>query len=202
MRTRLLPAALVFLLSLGFAACGGGSDVGSSSATVSGGGPSTARTHDGVSERPAVAPLRISGGGSAQFRVDGGDNSIQNYGAEAGADDLAAAAKVVHRYLVARAEHKWRVGCTYLAPRLVSQLAAAAPQLEGQGCAAVLAALTAGVSASAAWELTVIDAASLRYEGDQAFLLYRGGGNAGYFAALTKQNGIWRVSAFNPTPFP
>jgi hypothetical protein len=180
----------LLLLALCLSACGKG-DEGASVSSAATTGP---------------APLRVSGGGSAEFRVQGGDNSIQEYGTEAGAAELTAAAKVLHSYLVARAENKWGLACTYLASRQVSQLAqlaASAPQLEGNGCGAALAVALAGaVSGPAARELTVVDAASLRSRGGQSFLLYHGAGNTDYFASMTMQDGLWRVAALSPTAFP
>jgi hypothetical protein len=187
-----VTCAALILLSLCLGACG------AEDATTS--GPEVLR---GTGAK--TAPLKVSGGSSAQFRVKGGDNSIQEYGIEADAVDLEAAAKVLHRYLVARAERKWGLACTYLTPRQVDQLiqlAASSPQLDGKGCGSVLAALLGGVSGSAARDLTVIDAVSLRSQGGQSYLLYRGAGDTGYFAPMIKQGAIWRVASLEPTAFP
>jgi hypothetical protein len=204
-------AATLFALSL--SACGGGGGGSASSPEVSvtsqGSTAETSATTDHHSEPPNMsaktAPLGISGGGSAQFRVQGGDNSIQEYGAEADRSDLVQAAKVAHGYLVARAERDWARACGYLSGRQTAQLqqlASSSPQLKGKGCGAILAALSAEVSAAAARELTVVAAASLRSEGDQSFLIYRGAGDTGYFISMTREGGVWRVATLEPTAFP
>lgn len=150
--------------------------------------------------RVPVAPLRVSGGGSVQFRVRGGDNSVQDFGAEAGASELGEAAATVHRFFVARVWGEWDRACSLLSAREVErldQLTAPAPGAKGQGCPAALAALTAGVSPALARALTTVDAASLRQEGKQAFLIYTGPpGRTVYAMPLVGEAGGWRLGAF------
>jgi hypothetical protein len=208
------------LLALFLSACGGGSAT-SSAAKAAAGEPTTApaaerrqagRGHRTPHNQAArivvvphskVAPLRVSGGGSGQFRVQGGDNSIQEYGAEADRSELVQAAEAAHGYLLARAERDWARACGYLSGRQTAQLqqlASSSPQLKGRGCAAILAALLAEASASALREAAAVDAASLRAEGRQAFLLYHGTGDTGYFVPMTKEGAAWKVAAVEPSP--
>ena len=146
------------------------------------------------------APLRVSGGGSAQFRVQQGDNSIVEYGEEAGMADLTAAAKALHLYLVARAEGDPHSACAHLAGKEKQQLAnLAASQSRHDGCAGALAELTTEVSDDAARALTVVDAAGLRRAGDNAILIYRGAAGAPYFVLMELENGDWKVGALSPS---
>lgn len=228
-RAAALPVALAAtLLALFLSACGGGGATTTPAAKAGAGETTTEaaaaattaeRRQAGRGHRTAhnqaaptvvvphskVAPLRVPGGGSAQFRVKGGDNSIQEYGAEADRSELVQAAKVAHGYLLARAERDWARACGYLSGRQAAQLqqfASASPQLKGKGCAAILAAFSAEASTSALRELTAVDAASLRAEGRQAFLLYHGADNTSYFVPMTKGGAAWKVAAVEPTAFP
>jgi len=147
------------------------------------------------------APLRVSGGGSAQFRVKRGDNSIVEYGEEAGRADLTAAAKVLHLYLVARAEGDLRAACAQLATKEKQQLANLAPASKSrhEGCVGALAELPPEVSPDAARALTVVDAAGLRRAGGDAILIYRGAAGTPYFVLMELENGDWKVGALSPS---
>ena len=155
---------------------------------------------DGEKPMSSAAPLRVSGGGSAQFLVKGGDNSIAEYGTEANHSELTRAARALHHYLTARAVHAWGLACDYLTTRQRNQLAqlVSSSDLASKGCAGALAALSAKVSAATAHALTVVDAASLRSEGESAFLLYHGAGHTDYFIAMARQGGTWKVAGLDP----
>lgn len=224
-------AATIVLLAIGASACGGdGGATTTSSApagtkqekpakeTTSGGsskngskqpdgGGSPAPPSDAGSGQSASdlnpAPLRVSGGGSGQFRTRGGDNSIQNFGEEADESELEAAAEAVHGFYVARAEEDWSRACSYLAKSMVAQLeqlAEQAPQLRGKGCAAILHALTRPLPASVRRETTVVDAGSLRREGDRGFLIYRDAERTVYGIPLEDEDGAWKLTLLSGTP--
>jgi hypothetical protein len=172
-----------------------------------GGGESAAPPNDGGSDQSRAdsnsAPLRVSGGGSGQYRTRGGDNSIQNFGEEADESELEAAAEAVHGFYVARAEEEWSRACSYLAQSMraqLEQLAEQSPQLSGKECPAILQALTRPLSASARRETTVVDAGSLRREGERGFLIYYGAGRTVYAITLEEEGGAWRVASLAPLP--
>jgi hypothetical protein len=144
-----------------------------------------------------VAPLRVSGGGSAQFRVKGGDNSVQEFGAEAGRGDLEEAAAIVHGFYVARVRGEWKRACSALSAREIESVA------NGQACPGALAALTGHVSPALARALTVVDAASLRRGGRQAFLIYTAPpGRTAYSMPLVSEGGAWRLGALAGSQLP
>ena len=183
MRPALVALSAVALAAV-LSACGGGGGADSTQAPA-----------------PRIVPLEISGGGSAQFRVEG-DNSIANYGSEAGAAELGAAARLVHAYFAALAGEEWAGACSYLSREVaanVERLAAAAPTFEGGGCAGALGELFGKISAAEAREATTLDAASLRREGERAFLLYRGFQGKPYFVSLLRDGGGWAVAGLSPT---
>lgn len=154
-----------------------------------------------------VAPLHVSGGGSQHFRTKGGDNSIQTYGEEAGETELAAAAQTLHAYLVAFASDDWTKACSYMDASLVEnfeRLSSQATGSSGTSCAEGFAALYGATerSAEVRHQLTEVDAASLRREGEQAFLVYHGtdydtGSYYGvgdlYSMPMKQEGGEWKV---------
>ncbi|MGN6816978.1 MAG: hypothetical protein ACTHK3_12990 [Solirubrobacterales bacterium] len=185
--------------ALSLAACGGGSGDGPTSTTTAE-APSPSR--HGV----PVAPLAVSGGGSAQFHVKGGDNSIQDYGAEAADSELRQAAEATHSFLVAHVRGEWARACGLLAAseqESIRKAAARYPQLHGEGCAAGLAAFAPRPSGSEAREITRVDAASLRHEGEQAFLLYVGAPEGTVYAMpLRLEGGAWKPAALSGAALP
>jgi hypothetical protein len=218
----LAATALVVLL---LAACGS-SDSGSSNSNSAGSTESSATTETnaqnggshgendaggGQQERagtpkgsPTFAakevetPLKVSGGGSEQFRVKGGDNSIQEYGEEKDEGELQEAAEAVHGFFVARAEGDWAAACSYLSKAMkeqLEQLAASSTGLKNKGCAAFLEAFTSRLPASEWKEITTVDAGSLRQKDEQAFLIYYGPHKAIYAMPLIDEDGEFKVGA-------
>ncbi len=202
------------------AACGGSSDSTSTGGTTSSteSGASAGGGQDGGAQQEQSGaggdegsggsgsvdtPLKVSGGGSAQFRNKGGDNSIQEFGEESDESELEEAAEALHGFYVARAEEDWSGACAYLANSMVQQLeqlASQSPQLKSQGCAAILHAFTRPLPASVRRETTVVDAGSLRTEGEQSFLIYRGEGGTVYAMPMKQEDSGWKVTLLSATP--
>jgi hypothetical protein len=157
---------------------------------------------DGGSGGGVDTPLKVSGGGSGQFRSKGGDNSVQDYGEESGESELQEVAEVVHGFYLARAEEDWRKACSYMAKLNVEQLeqlASQSPQLKGGGCPVILKAFTRPLAAAVERETTSVDAGSFRHEGDQGFLIYYGPGHAIYAMPVHEEDGVWKVAALSAT---
>ncbi len=148
-------------------------------------------------------PLEVSGGGSEQFRVKGGDNSIQEYGEESDESELEEIAENVHGFYVARAEEDWAKACSYLAQTMVSQLetlAEQSPELKGKGCAPVLKAFTRPLPASVRRETTVVDAGSFRRDDERGFFIYYDSEDNPYAIPLENEDGEWRLTLLSATP--
>lgn len=184
MPARRLPTALlVLLLALVPAACG--SD--SSGTTGQAGSGST-----------APAP------GAAEFRSQGEDNSIQEFGEEASGADLKQAAAALHAFLDARAAGEWDAACERLAPAVSAELVR---QLGAQGgekldCGEILAGLAGAVPPQALREAAEVDVGALRAEGDSGFLLFRDARGEAFFVPVRREGGDWRVAAIAPSPLP
>lgn len=216
----LLAAAALLALAVGLSSCGGGSGSDSGSTATGASGEAGAESGDqggsgkSRSSKPKggegetkpnrsvpVAPLRVSGGGSGQFRVKGGDNSIQEFGDEASESELEEAAKALHDFYVARAREEWGRACANLSRTVAGQLEQLAEQAkQGQtSCSALLAAITPSLGPKLARETTAVDAGSLRREGDRGFLIYRDGEGTVYAINMAAEDG-WKVAALAGVP--
>jgi len=156
----------------------------------------------GKSVEEVETPLKVSGGGSAQFRTKGGDNSVQEFGDESDESELREAAEVVHGFYVSRAAKEWDKACSYLSKSNIEQLeqlANQAAQSKGADCATILKAFTQPLPASVEREITTVDAGSLRREGEQGFLIYYGAGHVKYAMPLREEGGAWKVTALSGT---
>jgi hypothetical protein len=197
---KLLSLALA-IAAIALGGCGSGKTSSSSTTTAS--TPST-MTRD--SPQVSVTPLKVSGGGSAQYRVEGGDNSIQDYGSESGEVELREAAEITHRFFVARVQGEWVRACGLLSVGLIksiSMLAKDTPGGLGRKCATALASLSKELSPAAVGSLTDVDAAALRSDGPQAFLIYTGAPERTVYAIpLWREKRTWKVDAIQGTSLP
>jgi hypothetical protein len=161
--------------------------------------PQDSRSSGGGSSKKDVTPLKVSGGGSAQFRTKGGDNSIQEFGEE-GESELQEVAEIVHGFYAARAEERWDAACSYLAKSNVEQLVqlvSQSPELKDAGCGDALKAFTQPLPPALEREVTTVDAGSFRHEGEQGFLVYYGADHAVYAMPLREEDGTWKVAALS-----
>jgi hypothetical protein len=148
-------------------------------------------------------PHHDSGGGSAQFKVRGGDNSIQEFGEEAPESELQRAATTLHGFFDSRAALAWGTACSYLGQPVLTtlrQLAAASDRLNGSRCPEILAALSKGAPAPVLAESAEADVGALRIEGGNAFLVYRGAREVVFAIPMVKEKGEWKMGAMTGTP--
>lgn len=144
-------------------------------------------------------PHEDSGGGSKQFRVEGGDNSIQSFGAETGGKEFKRAAVAFHNFFDARAEGQWAAACSYLSSGIVTSLrnyASEAKGADGPNCASAVELATDPAAMRALRvEAKRVDVASLRVEGNRAYLLYRDAYDDPFAIAMVREKGAWKVGA-------
>lgn len=181
----------------------GPQDSGKGGAQNQGGGSGGGRRQQqggGSGSKDVATPLKVPGGGSAQFVVKGGDNSIQEYGDEGSESELRQAAEITHNFLVARVEGKWDTACSYLAKRNAEQLEQLVAQGGGkEGCGAAMQGFTQPAPPSVEREITTVDAGSFRHEGTQGFLIYYGAGHTVYSMPMVEEGGAWKVAALAGT---
>jgi hypothetical protein len=219
-------AAAAMLLALGLAACGGGDEGDSTAASTEttaqqgaggssgdgsekagkgkqggNGGKSSGGGNSG-SDKPI--PHEDSGGGSAQYRVKGGDNSVQNFGDEADESERDQASAALHGFLDARANQDWNEACSYLATPVKDQLESVADkseQLKDKGCAAILEALASQADPKLyRKEAAQASVGSLRIEDERAFVIFRGLEKTVYTIPMVDEDGEWLLGSIAPTP--
>jgi hypothetical protein len=213
--------------ALALSACGGGGD--SSTAGTEAAAESTAQAPGqaaaGGSEKGAQgggAGQGASGGGgssgggttqqgsppakherSSAFRTPGGDNSIQEYGAEGKGSDRTDAESSIDALYAAISSGNWGEICDkYLSAQNIEQIeiiAEKAPQIKGKGCAEVLGGLNQ-VPGGQSPDRPQGGIASMRIEGNTAFAIYRGADGKGYALPLKLEGGVWKLTALAPTP--
>jgi hypothetical protein len=221
----------VLLVALGLVACGGSDD--SSSTNTEAGSQGQAESNSGsaskqgdtksgnegksgsgdegsgesnADEAAKFVPKQHndSGGGSTQFRVKGGDNSVQEFGEEADASELNAAAVALHNFLDARAESNWAAACDYMSKGVVEsfeKLAARAKQIEDTSCAGILGKLmNPAARSSMKAEAEKANVGSLRVEGEQSFVIYTGIDGTVLAMPMANEDGSWKVASLAGTP--
>jgi len=220
----------VFLLAVGLVACGGGSDSSSGSTAAEAGG--TTQAEGGSSKQgeamkggkgksgsdksggsgssgeggAGFTPKRHSdsGGGSGQYKVKGGDNSVQEFGKEAGASERDEAAAALHNFLDARAEGNWAAACSYMSKSIVEsfeKLASQAKEVQASDCAGIIEKLTnPAAKASMKAEAKQADVGSLRVEGDRSFIIYKGTEGTILAMPMADEDGDWKVASLAGTP--
>jgi hypothetical protein len=179
----------------------GGSEEGDGSEAEGGDGSQGDSDKPAPEPEPVATPLEVSGGGSEQFIVKGGDNSIQEFGEESDDSELEEAAEAVHDFYVARAEGRWEDACAHLSESLLErleQLAKSSTALEDKSCPPFLEAFTSELTAAEWRTITTVDAGSLRQEGEQGFLVYYGAPEkTAYAMPLAREDDEWKVTALS-----
>jgi hypothetical protein len=143
-----------------------------------------------------------SGSGSEQFVIPGGDNSVQEFGAEAEEGEFEQAATALHTFYDARAQRAWAAACAELSAGLVASLEGrSSPDAEPRmSCAKGLALSTNPETRELQREEAQIDVASLRAEGDQGFLLYRDAEGTVYAIGVQREGGEWKLTSLAGLP--
>jgi hypothetical protein len=228
-----LAAALVaFLLGMGVAACGGGDDSdstteaagqqqsqadttsqdaggkedGSGDSDSSSGNSDDDESQSGGGDASDFTPKKHkdTGGGAEQFKVKGGDNSVQEFGEEADPEEFDEAAVALHKFLDARAEGNWAAACRYMSTTVIEsfeKLAAQAKQIEDTSCGGILEKLTnPAAKRSMKEEAAKADVGSLRIEDERAFLIYTGIDGTVLAMPMANEDGDWKVASLAGTP--
>jgi len=225
-----LAAALVaLLLAVGAAACGGdddsdstateaagqqqsqaqgagqGSEDGSGDRGASGGNADGGESDSGGSDASDFTPRKHndSGGGAEQFKVKGGDNSVQEFGEEADSEEFNAAAVALHNFLDARAEGNGAAACEYISKAVIESFEKLAAQTrqDDMSCGGILENLTNPAAAQLMKEEAAkANVGSLRIEDEQAFVIYTGIEGTVMAMPMANEGGNWKVGSLAGTP--
>jgi hypothetical protein len=225
----LMVALAALLLAAALAACGGSDDSDSTATEAAGqqqaqadsasqedsgsadGDSTTADSDSGEGQSGggdasdfAPKPHEDSGGGAGQFKVKGGDNSVQEFGEEAEGEEFDAAAVALHNFLDARAESNWEAACQYMSNTVIASFEKLAAQAKGVGdtsCAGILEKLTNPAAVSVMKEEAVkANVGSLRIEDEQAFVIYTGIDGTVLAMPMANEDGEWKVASLAGTP--
>jgi hypothetical protein len=224
---------VALLLAVGVTACGGGDDSdstateaagqqqsradnasqsgdrgkesGSGESDSSSGGSQGGASQSGGGDASDFVPKKHndSGGGAEQFKVKGGDNSVQEFGEEAEPEEFDAAAVALHNFLDARAEGNWAAACQYMSSSVVESFKKLAEQAkqEDTSCGGILEKLTNPAAKQALKEEAAkANVGSLRIEDEQAFVIYTGIDGTIMAMAMANEGGEWKVGSLAGTP--
>lgn len=110
-----------------------------------------------------------------------------------GSEEFQEATKVLRDFYLARSSGDGAAACSHMSQELLEKLEGLAERTEARGCAAFLEAFTS-LSDAERREMTTFDAVSLRHEGEQAFLVYRGPRDEVHEMPLVEEDGEWKVA--------
>ena len=185
MKVRWTAVAALFVV-LGLTACG----------------ESDAQREEAASFTPK--PHHDQGGGSDRFIVKGGDNTVQEFGREAGASERRAAASALHDFFDARAEGNWAAACAQVADPVAKslvKLVAQADHAKDVSCVTVLGKLTNPAAKSELTkEAAKTDIGPLRVEGEHSFLIYSVFGKTILAIPMAREQGEWKVAGLDGVP--
>ncbi|MFI5027974.1 MAG: hypothetical protein ACHQCF_03210 [Solirubrobacterales bacterium] len=218
---RIAVMLLAAACAAALAACGGGGSSSTSTSTGSteskpaqnggnsGGGAKEPRQSGGKTGGNSSQENGGSGGGSggasersSSFRTPGGDNSIQEYGSEASAEERASATKTISGFYAAMATEDWAKVCGLLSAKNLAALKLFSEKVQkakGKGCTGILALVTPKTSSKPP-ETIKGEVISLRRHGDVSFALYHGVDGKNYAYPLKLEEGSWKLTALAPTP--
>ena len=143
--------------------------------------------------------------------VKGGDNSVQEYGVEAGESERREAAIALQAFLNARAEEDWSTACSLLAKKPLEQLermqkAAAKQGKDLGGCPATMALLREG-EAQSQEQAQISEVLSFRgggdISGDPSYLIFTAPpGRTLFSMPMYLQGGAWKVGLARAAELP
>jgi hypothetical protein len=183
-----------------------GSETGESTgseAKQNGGSGGASTNQGGGSSSGSGGEGGSSGERSASFRTRGGDNSIQEFGEEEGAEERAKATKTIATFYAAERGREWAKVCAVLSAKNVEQLklfAKRIPKVKARTCAGVIELLNASAPGGRAPETMKGGVVALRREGDTAFALYHGVDGKDYAFPLKLEGGQWKMTSLGATP--
>jgi hypothetical protein len=174
-----LAAALAVALIAG---CGGGSDGDSSSIG---------------STDPATSP-EPDAGKPEESRFEGGEEDVEEFGAEAEGPGKAAVLAAERSYLTALAAKSYDSACKGISRSVTASLAKLV-QGGGVGCAAILPNVLAPTTAMVARQQLDGRLVRVRVEGDLAFVIFKAPGARLWVMPMRRERGHWKATALVPT---
>jgi hypothetical protein len=176
--------------------------------------PSSPKKHLRLVRVPAISSAPKAGSkhpAPGVKTVKGGDNSVQEYGVEAGESSRREASIALQAYLNARAREDWGAACSLLAQKPMQQLerlqrAAAKQGQPLSGCAQTMALLKEG-QAQSLEQAQITEVLSFRggggISGDPSYLIFTAPPGATLFSMpMYSEGGAWKVGLARPSELP
>lgn len=139
-----------------------------------------------------------SASGSDQFR-DKTNSPLLDFGEESSDAELNEAAEAVRGFFLARSRDDWAAACAQLSQAMLAKiehLAISSTDLTDKSCPSFLGTFTS-LSDQERHDSTVVNAGSLRQQGDHAFLIYYGADEVVYAMPLSREGGAWKLSSLS-----
>lgn len=136
--------------------------------------------------------------GSDRFRGKT-DSSLLDFGEEGSDGETEAATEAVHGFFVARSQEDWPTACAQVSQAMLAKiehLAISATDLADKSCPSFLGAFTS-VSAQERRDSAVVDAGSLRRQGDHGYLIYYGAHEVVYAMPLSRDGEAWKLASLS-----
>jgi hypothetical protein len=155
---------------------------------------------------PSESAAQATRHGASGFRVQGGENSVPNFGKEAHASEKQRAVATLEAFMKARAKGEWATVCDDLSRATRHPLEVIAMHSNGKlpGCGPVLAELLKqqGAAAEQRTDTLTNGVAALRIDGVSAFALYYGPGADKYVMPMQNEAGTWKMTQLAPLRYP
>jgi hypothetical protein len=185
---------------------GGASAPGGSRKSKVAEAPPTPKRQHSAEGSPTSGAKAVAAGVPVQ---DGGDNSIQTFGAEGAEEGRSQALAELRAYLGALANLEFGRVCALASSQYRQELAKLMTQAgdtdaaaRPDGCPATLAVLLGDRPTAALREISQIDKVlSFRVAGPYAYLIFKGSSPQVMFIAMAEEDGKWKVNVLKPEPF-
>lgn len=136
--------------------------------------------------------------GSEQFR-DQTESALLDFGEEGDEEEREEGGAAVEAFFAARADGDWPRACAQLARPVLAKiehLATSATELDDKSCPSFLGAFTQ-LTDKERRDSAVVDAGSLRRQGQRAFLIYYGAAEVVYAMELDREGDAWKVGSLS-----
>lgn len=180
---RAVAALAAISIALLLSACGGSSDTTE---------PATVDANDA----PPASGARPNAWNNVNEQLRGDILSFGEVGSEA---ELEAAADVVQRYLVARANDDSPKACSYLSKYVLDIAEGMAKRQDKRGCAAGVDSLAQLSTADETEGPVRIEPERIRRRGKRAFVIYTDRYGDTYAQLMRPEEGTWKIQGFEPT---
>jgi hypothetical protein len=126
-------------------------------------------------------------------RYEGGEKSIERFGAEAGGSERRAILAAEQGYLGALATGHFKTACSHLSAQAQSSLKHLA-KMQAIRCRQILPKLLSGSAPASAGVQAAGKVMKVRVQGDRAFVVFHAPGARLYLFTMQREGGDWKVT--------